>query len=64
MTGIAANMLTERLSKLVADGLIAREDGPYGTPNEIAALTNFLASPEAGFITGARMVVDGGMPSR
>lgn len=33
----------------------------YGQPNEIAALASFLAGPEAGFITGARMVIDGGM---
>ena len=31
LTGIAANMLTERLNKLVTDGLIARKDGPYGS---------------------------------
>jgi len=31
LTGIAANLLTERLGKLVTDGLIAKEDGPYGT---------------------------------
>ena len=35
--------------------------GRYGKPGEIAALTSFLAGPEASFITGARLVVDGGM---
>lgn len=30
LTGIAANLLTERLSKLVADGLITKEQGPHG----------------------------------
>lgn len=33
----------------------------YGTAAEVAALTSFLAGPEAGFITGARMVIDGGL---
>lgn len=33
----------------------------YGQPDEIAALTSFLVGPEAGFITGARMIIDGGM---
>ena len=33
----------------------------YGQPEEIAALASFLVGPEAGFITGARMIIDGGM---
>ncbi len=35
--------------------------GRYGQPDEIASLTNYLASEEADFITGARIVIDGGM---
>lgn len=35
--------------------------GRYGQPEEIASLASYLASEEAGFITGARIVVDGGM---
>lgn len=31
-----------------------------GTPDAIAAVTAFLASPEAGFITGEEIVADGG----
>ncbi|MEP2704209.1 MAG: helix-turn-helix domain-containing protein [Roseibium sp.] len=31
LTGIAANLLTERLGKLVDDGLIIRDDGGHGT---------------------------------
>jgi len=50
-----------------------REDGPnsdymrsntalgrYGQPNEVAALVAFLAGPEAAYITGATINVDGG----
>lgn len=33
----------------------------YGQSEEIAALAAFLVGPEAGFITGARMIIDGGM---
>ena len=34
--------------------------GRYGKPEEIAAAVVFLASPEASFITGAELAVDGG----
>ena len=34
--------------------------GRMGTPSDIAHAVNFLASEEAGFITGQRIVVDGG----
>jgi len=33
----------------------------YGTPEDIAHLTAFLASPDAGYITGQTIVVDGGL---
>ncbi|MDL2284848.1 SDR family oxidoreductase [Oxalobacter sp. OttesenSCG-928-P03] len=35
--------------------------GRVGTPEDIAALTLFLCSPQAGFITGQDFIVDGGM---
>lgn len=35
--------------------------GRHGRPEEVAALTAFLASPESSYITGARMIIDGGM---
>ena len=34
--------------------------GRIGTPADIAAAVAFFASDEAGFITGQRLVVDGG----
>ncbi len=35
--------------------------GRVGKPEDIASLAAWLASPEAGFVTGANFVVDGGM---
>jgi len=32
-----------------------------GRPEEVAAAVRFLACPEAGYITGSRLKVDGGI---
>jgi len=44
----------------VADYLASVPAGRMGTPDDIAHAVSFLASEGAGFITGQRIVVDGG----
>ena len=44
--------------KAMIDGSAA---GRIGTPDDIAAAVEFLLSPVASFITGADLVVDGGI---
>ena len=43
-----------------ASGLAAVALGHYGQPRDVAAMVAFLASPDAAFITGASLNVDGG----
>ncbi len=64
--------LAKKIGKncLFAAGDIAREAvlsrfaGRVGRPEDIAAAVMFLCSPEAAFITGQNLVVDGGMTRR
>ncbi|MEH6355409.1 MAG: SDR family oxidoreductase, partial [Marinobacter sp.] len=35
--------------------------GRVGKPDDIAAMVHYLMSPQAGFITGQNIVIDGGM---
>ena len=48
------------VSKIVGPGMAI---GRYGKPHEIASVVAFLAGPEAGFVTGADIVADGGFTS-
>jgi len=52
--------LTDDLDTRVADRLMMMLSGTI-TPGEIAAAIRYLSSPEARFVTGAVLAVDGGM---
>ncbi|GLD16541.1 short-chain dehydrogenase/reductase [Mycobacterium kiyosense] len=62
---ISTPMGQEELASPVGDGMRAMIDmsatGRLGTPDDIAAATAFLLGPEATFITGTDLLVDGGV---
>lgn len=54
--------LTANLSEQQRDFILnSTPVGRFGTAEEIAAAISFLCSPEAGYITGQTLCVDGGM---
>jgi 3-oxoacyl-[acyl-carrier protein] reductase len=60
--GFIATDMTDALAQAQKAALLAQIPlGRLGTPEEIAATVAFLCSPEAGYITGAEIHVNGGM---
>lgn len=56
-TDMTHDMISERGEEQVQDMCLRR----FGTPEDAAALVNFLTSEEAGYLTGEIIGVDGGM---
>ena len=60
--GFIASAMTEALNDKQRDGILATiPAGRLGAPEEIAAAVVFLASAEAGYVTGQTLHVNGGM---
>jgi 3-oxoacyl-[acyl-carrier protein] reductase len=60
--GFIATDMTEALPQAQKSALLQQIPlGRLGTVDEVAATVAFLASPEAGYITGAELHVNGGM---
>lgn len=58
---IQTPLLTDNLDQQMLDGLAALHPmGRIGTPEEVSALTCFLLSDRASFVTGSYHLVDGG----
>lgn len=60
--GFIATPMTDKLSDEQKSALTTRiPAGRLGTPEDIAAAVLYLAAPEAGYVTGATLHVNGGM---
>ena len=60
--GFIATDMTDDLAQAQREALLAQIPvGRLGTPQEVADAVLFLASPAAGYITGAELHVNGGM---
>ncbi len=60
--GFIETAMTDKLTDDQKDKILTQiPAGRMGTPAEIAAATLFLASPEAGYLTGTTLHVNGGM---
>ena len=60
--GFVETAMTGKLNDAQKDGLMGEIPmGRMGTPEEVAAAILFLASPEAGYVTGSTIHVNGGM---
>ena len=60
--GYIATDMTDQITDQAKESLITKIPlGRIGSPSDIAASALFLASDEAGYITGQTLTVDGGM---
>jgi 3-oxoacyl-[acyl-carrier protein] reductase len=60
--GFIETAMTDKLNEAQRAGILtAVPAGRMGTPQEIAAAVLYLASPEAAYVTGATLHVNGGM---
>ena len=60
--GYIQTEMTEKLPEKSREEILKRIPlGRFGTPHDVAGVCLYLASPEADYITGQTIVVDGGM---
>lgn len=60
--GVIATDMSEQIIRERGEGIRAATPlGRIGTPEDIAGIVTFLASPDAGWITGRTILADGGL---
>lgn len=60
--GFIETPMTDKLKEDVKEAYLKGIPlGRFGTPDEVASLITFLASREAGYITGQAIIIDGGL---
>ena len=60
--GFITTEMTDGLSDEIKNGIIKQVPlARFGTPEEVAGVVSFLAGPDAAYITGQTLTVDGGM---
>jgi len=60
--GFIETEMTDKLPEKIKEQMLGRIPlGKFGTCDDVAAMVRFLASEEAGYITGQVLVVDGGL---
>ncbi|HAM64052.1 MAG: hypothetical protein A2Y20_08290 [Firmicutes bacterium GWF2_51_9] len=64
VNAIAPGWIQTKPSRLSDSDLLQHPVGRVGTPEDIAKAVLFLASEDAGFITGETLTIDGGMSKR
>jgi NAD(P)-dependent dehydrogenase (short-subunit alcohol dehydrogenase family) len=62
LPGMVETEAVRAMPQPIRDSLLASmPTGRFATPAEVAALVTFLASPDAGYITGEAIGIDGGL---
>lgn len=60
LTALGVDLSSGPLPELVVTHLLANPTGRVGTPEDVADLCIYLASPKSGYINGANLRIDGG----
>ena len=62
VNAVAPGLIETKLTEGIPDGIAERIPARRcGSPDEVAACIGFLASEQAGYVTGATLAVDGGL---